>query len=95
LCGGVDILKIDNSPLIDSVSYLNLGGLELSLGGLSPPKPPPRGDGIEQTVDKCWISCRSGAQPAGGGHLGHLPPPKFSKHCIAILTYAETFKEGK
>jgi len=27
------------------------------------------------------------------GHLGHLPPPKFLKHCIAILTFAETFKE--
>jgi len=32
----------------------------------------------------------SGAQP--GGHLGHSPP-KFSKHCIAILTFAVTFKE--
>jgi len=25
---------------------------------------------------------------------GHLPPqPKFSKHCTAIFTFAETFKE--
>ena len=28
----------------------------------------------------------TGAQP-------HLPLPKISKHCIAILTFAETFKE--
>jgi len=28
-----------------------------------------------------------------GEHLGHLPPLKFSKHCIAILTFVETFKE--
>jgi len=28
-----------------------LGGLELCLGVLSPPKPP-RGDGTEQTMDK-------------------------------------------
>jgi len=28
-----------------------------------------------------------------GWHLGHLPPPKFSQHCIAILTFSETFKE--
>ena len=34
----------------------------------------------------------AGAQPVGG-HLGHFPPPKFSKHCIAILTFVETFKE--
>jgi len=27
-----------------------------------------------------------------GGHLGHLTPSKFSKHCMAILTFAETFK---
>jgi len=24
---------------------------------------------------------------------GAFPPPKFSKHCIAILTFPETFKE--
>jgi len=29
----------------------------------------------------------------GGGHLGHLRPPKFSKYCMAILTFVETFKE--
>jgi len=28
-----------------------------------------------------------------GGNLGHFPPPKFSKHCIAILTFVEIFKE--
>ena len=26
-----------------------------------------------------------------GGNLGHLPP-KFSKHCIAILAFVETFQ---
>jgi len=31
----------------------------------------------------------AGAQPGGG----HFPSPKISKHCIAILTFAETFKE--
>jgi len=39
-----------------------------------------------------YIQCPSGAKP-GEGHLGHLPPQKNSKHCIAILTFAETFKE--
>jgi len=24
---------------------------------------------------------------------GIWPPPKFSKHCIAILTFAETFED--
>ena len=32
--------NLTNIPLIHSVSYFNLGGLELCLGGLSPPKPP-------------------------------------------------------
>jgi len=27
-----------------------------------------------------------------GGYLEHLPLSKFSKHWIAILTFAETFK---
>jgi len=31
-----------------------------------------------------------GAQP--GGIFGAFAPPKFSKHCTAILTFAETFK---
>jgi len=30
----------------------------------------------------------AGAQPGG-----HFLPPKFLKHCIAILTFVETFKE--
>jgi len=28
-------------------------------------------------------------------HGGGICPPKISKHCIAILTFAETFKEQK
>jgi len=28
-----------------------------------------------------------------GGAFGAFAPPKFSTHCIAILTFAETFKE--
>jgi len=28
----------------------------------------------------------------GGGAFWAFAPPKFSKHCIAILTFAETFK---
>jgi len=36
---GVDILKIYKIPLVYSVSCFNLGGLELYLGELSPPKP--------------------------------------------------------
>jgi len=39
---------------------------------------------------KIWP--HAGAQP--GGHLGHLPPPKFSKHSIAILTFVD-FKNIK
>jgi len=45
---------LTKTSLIYSVSCFKLGGgLELCS-----PKPP-RGDGIEQTVDKSWISCRS------------------------------------
>jgi len=33
----------------------------------------------------------AGAQP--GGEFGAFVPPKISKHCIAIVTFAETFKE--
>jgi len=36
---GLDIIKLTRIPLIYSVSRFNLGGLELCLGGLSPPKP--------------------------------------------------------
>ena len=36
--------KFDKIPLIYSASYFNWGGLELCLGGLSPPKPPWRRD---------------------------------------------------
>ena len=34
----------------------------------------------------------AGAQP-GGGAFGAFAIPKFSKHCVAILTSVETFKE--
>jgi len=48
------------------------------------------------SLSNIWFrksSLSTGVQPGGGGHLGHLSPPKFSKHCIAILTFLETFKE--
>jgi len=53
LCGGAWHYK--KIPLIYSVSRFNLGGLELCLGGLSPPNPPPwRRDGRdERTVIFC------------------------------------------
>jgi len=35
---------------------------------------------------------RAGTQTRGG-IWGIFPPPKISKHYIAILTFAETFKE--
>jgi len=40
-------------PLICSVSYFNLGGLELCFGGISQPKPP-RGDGTGSRCDTSW-----------------------------------------
>jgi len=33
------------------------------------------------------------ARNQGGGIWGISPPPKFSKHCIAILIFVETLKE--
>jgi len=42
--GGAWHSNLTKIPLIYSVSYFNVGGLELCLGGLSPPKAP-RGDG--------------------------------------------------
>jgi len=39
--GSIEIIKITKTPLIYSVSRFHLGGLELCLGRLSPPKPPP------------------------------------------------------
>jgi len=39
---GLDIENFIKSPMVYSVSYFDLGGLVLCLGGLSPPKP--RGD---------------------------------------------------
>ena len=44
--GGLDIIKLTKTQLIYSVSRFNLGGLELCLGRLSPPKLP-RGDGTD------------------------------------------------
>ena len=38
--GGLDIIKLTKILLIYSVSRLNLGGLKLCLGRISPPKPP-------------------------------------------------------
>jgi len=38
--GGLDILIFDKTSLIYSVSYFNLGGLELCLEGLSSTKSP-------------------------------------------------------
>ena len=38
--GGLEIIKLTETPLIHSVSRFKLGGLELCLGGLNPPKPP-------------------------------------------------------
>jgi len=35
--------------------------------------------------------CGAGAQP-GGEAFGAFDPLKFSKHCITILTFEETFK---
>jgi len=39
---------------------------------------------------KTLLHCGSDTQP--GGAFGAFVAPKFSKHCIAILTFAETFK---
>jgi len=36
----------------------------------------------------------SGAQP-GGGYLGHLPHPKFSKHSTTILTYMQKLSKNR
>jgi len=38
-----------------------------------------------------WVLLWSGAQPGAG--IWGISPPKISKHCIAILTFAEDFKE--
>ena len=45
-CGGIDIIKLTNTPLIYSVSRFNSGGLGVLFGGLSPPKPPPVATGL-------------------------------------------------
>jgi len=38
------------------------------------------------------LQSHPGTQP-GGGAFGPFAPQKFSKHCTAILTFIETFKE--
>ena len=45
-------LKFIKNPLIYNVSYFNLGDLELSLGGLSPPNPPWRRDWGERLMNE-------------------------------------------
>jgi len=42
--GGLTLQKLTKTQLLHSVSFFNLGGLELCLEGLSPQKSP-RGDG--------------------------------------------------
>jgi len=48
-----------------------------------------RGRGVKSTK---VILLTTVAQP-GGGNLGRLHTPKFSKHCITIFAFAESFKE--
>jgi len=39
------------------------------------------------------LQWEAGAQPGGGGIWGICLPTEISKHCIAIFTFVETFKE--
>ena len=69
------------------------GGLELCLGGLSPQKPHSRGDGTEQTEDKC--STKDDYRLAPGlptgvywaGMLGNGVPTPFS--LVTFLEYLD------
>jgi len=55
LClGGLEIIKLIKTPLIYSVARFNLGGLEVCLGGLSPPKPH-RGDGTDFLIAEIYL----------------------------------------
>ena len=55
LCRRLNIIKLNNTPLIYSVSHFNFGGLGALFGGLSPPKPN-RGDGTAQQSITAKIS---------------------------------------
>jgi len=53
MCRGLDILKFDQTPLIYSVSYNNLGGLGTLFGGPKPTKASPwRRDWDKRSVSK-------------------------------------------
>ena len=54
--GGLYIIKLSKIPLIYSVSRFTLGGLELCLGGLSPPQPP-RCDGTGVIASAVAFRC--------------------------------------
>jgi len=52
LCGsaeGLDIIKLTKTPLIYSVSRVNLGKLGVLLGGVSSPRPPPVATGLTRS----------------------------------------------
>jgi len=51
------------------------------------------GNSARELIIFCFAYFMPGAQPGGFGAF--VPPPKFSKHRIAILAFAETFKELK
>jgi len=51
MCKGFDILKIVKTPLIQTVSYFNVGGFGVLFGELSPPKPS-CGDGSDAEIKK-------------------------------------------
>jgi len=60
LCKGGLTFKFDKNALIYSVSYFNLGCLELCLGGLSLPNPPWRRDWFQHMLNysrHSWKSC--------------------------------------
>jgi len=58
LFGGIDIIKLTKTLLIYSVSRFNLGGLEVCLGGISPPNPPVATGLVSfHTAQKC-VACR-------------------------------------
>jgi len=50
-------------------------------------------DGASRTFVIATVIGANREGASQGEHLEHLLPPKLSKHCIAILTFAETFEE--
>jgi len=54
--GGLAIIKLAKLPLIYSASRFNLGELEASFGGLSPPKPPPVATGLGYSIHLCKMT---------------------------------------